>query len=193
MNRIAQLDPAQTSGKAQQLFTAVQAKLGIVPNLVRVLGNSPAALESYLGFSDALAGGVLSARIREQISLVVAETNLCGYCLSAHTYLGSKLGLSEAEIAGARRATATPVRDDAVLKLARAIVLQRGEISDADLAAAKGAGLNDAELVEVVANVSLNIFTNYLNHVARTVVDFPEVKPGATEPASGADGSSGAH
>jgi uncharacterized peroxidase-related enzyme len=184
MNRIAQLDLTQATGKTQQLFTAVQTKLGIIPNLVRVLGNSPAALESYLGFSGALAGGSLSARVREQIALVVAETNLCGYCLSAHTYIGSKLGLTETEIGDARRANAANDKTDAILKLARDIVLQRGEIGDTDLGSARSAGLNDAEIVEVVANVALNIFTNYLNHVARTVVDFPEVKPGATEPAA---------
>lgn len=182
MNRITQLDPATASGKTQQLFDGVKAKLGIVPNLFRVLGNSPAALDAYLGFSGALAGGVLNGRVREQIALAVAETNLCGYCLSAHTFIGGKLGLSEKDITDARHATASTDQTDAILKLARNIVLQRGEIGDADLKAARSAGLNDAEIVEVVANVAINLFTNYVNHVARTVVDFPEVKPG--EPAA---------
>lgn len=178
MNRIAQLDPAQVTGKTKQLFDGVQAKLGIVPNLFRVFGNSPAALEGYLNFSGALAGGVLSAQVREQIALAVAEINYCGYCLSAHTYIGGKVGLNEKEIADARHVTAASDKTDAILKLARSIIVQRGEVSDADFKAARAAGLGDAEIVETVANVSLNILTNYLNHVARTVVDFPEVKPG---------------
>lgn len=178
MNRIAQLDPAQVKGKTKQLFDGVQAKLGFVPNLFRVLGNSPAALEGYLNFSGALASGVLNAQTREQIALAVAEVNYCGYCLSAHAYIGGKAGLNDKQIADARHAAAASERTDAILKLARSVIVQRGEVSDADFKAARTAGLGDAEIVETVANVSLNILTNYLNHVARTVVDFPEVKPG---------------
>lgn len=181
MNRISHLDPAQSTGKTKQLFDAVQSKLGLVPNLVRVLGNAPAALEGYLGLSGALAGGSLSAKVREQIALTVAESNLCGYCLSAHTFIGGKVGLTAEEIAGARRANATADKTDAILKLARSIVVQRGEVSDADFGKARAAGLTDGDIVETVANVAVNILTNYLNHVARTVVDFPEVKPGDIE------------
>jgi uncharacterized peroxidase-related enzyme len=178
MGRITQLDPAQAAGKTKQLFDAVQSELGLVPNLVRVLATAPAALEGYLGFRRALAGGAFNAKVREQIALTVAETNLCGYCLSVHTFLGRKVGLTGEEIAGARRANATADKTGAILKLARGIVLQRGEISDADLAKARAAGLTDGDIVEAVANVAVNIFTNYMNHVARTVVDFPEVSPG---------------
>ena len=178
MKRIDQLDPEQVTGKTKQLFDAVQSKLGVVPNLVRVLGVAPAALEGYLGLSGALAGGQLNAKVREQIALTVAESNLCGYCLSAHTFLGGKVGLTPEEIVKARHAEASTDKNDAILKLARSIVVQRGEISDSDLAKARTAGLTDGEVVETVANVAVNIFTNYVNHVARTVVDFPEVKPG---------------
>jgi uncharacterized peroxidase-related enzyme len=180
MNRLTQIDPANVTGKTKQLFDGVQAKLGAVPNLFRVLGNAPAALEAYLNFSGALAGGSLNAKVREQIALAVAESNLCEYCLSAHTFIGGKVGLTEKDIVDARHATATTDKTDAILKLARSIVVQRGEVSDASLKAARASGLNDGEIVETVANVALNIFTNYVNHVARTVVDFPAVKPGET-------------
>ena len=178
MNRITQLDPATATGKTKQLFDGVQAKLGLVPNLFRVLGNSPAALEGYLNFSGALAGGALNAKVREQIALAVAEGNLCSYCLSAHTFIGGKVGLTDKDIADARQTNAASERDDAVLKLALSILVQRGEISDTALKSARAAGLTDGEIVETVANVAVNIFTNYVNHVAKTVVDFPEVKPG---------------
>jgi uncharacterized peroxidase-related enzyme len=181
MNRISQLDPASATGKTRQLFHDVQAKLGIVPNLFRVLGNSPAALEGYLNFSGALAGGVLDAKVREQIALAVAEINDCTYCRSAHTYIGGKVGLSEREMVDARRVVADDARTEAILKLARSIVVQRGELSDAEFKAARAANLTDAEIVETVANVALNILTNYVNHVAQTVVDFLEVKAGQPE------------
>ena len=181
MNRITQLDPATATGKTKQLFDGVQAKLGIVPNLFRVFGNSPAALEGYLNFSGALATGVLSAKVREQIALAVAEMNYCGYCLSAHTYIGGKVGLNENEITAARKVEATDEHTAAVLNLARSIVVQRGELSEVEFKAARTANLTDAEIVETVANVAVNILTNYLNHVAQTVVDFPEVKHGVGE------------
>jgi len=178
MNRISQIDPTTATGKTQQLFTAVQAQLGFVPNLMRVLGNSPAVLEGFLGFSGALAGGVLSPIQRAQIALAVAEIDGCGYCLSIHTVLGKKAGLSSDEVIEARRVAATDEKSNAALKLARAIMLQRGLIADCELLAARNAGLSDAEIVEIVAHVALNILTNYTNSVARTVVDFPEVNPG---------------
>ena len=178
MNRITQLDPASATGKTKQLFDGVQAKLGVVPNLFRVLGNSSAALEGYLNFSGALAGGVLNAKVREQIALAVAEINDCTYCRNAHAYIGGKAGLSEREIADARKVSATDEHTAAILNLARSIVVQRGELSDTEFKAARAAKLTDAEIVETTANVALNLLTNYVNHVAQTVVDFPEVKPG---------------
>ena len=182
MNRIHQTDPTTATGKANQLFTAAQGKLGFVPNLMRVLGNSPAALEGYLKLSGALAGGVLAPRLREQIALAVGEINGCGYCLSAHTLLGGKAGLAADEILAARKSSAADSKSAAALKLARAVTLQRGMIADSDLQAARAASLNDAEIIEVVQHVALNILTNYTNNVAQTVIDFPEVKPGKLEP-----------
>jgi uncharacterized peroxidase-related enzyme len=181
MNRVAQLDPAQATGKTKQLFEAVQARLGLVPNLIQVLGTAPAALEGYLNFCGALAEGNLSVKIREQIALTVAESNLCRYCLSEHSFTGSKVGLTEAEIIDARCANAADDKTDAALKLARSIVVYRGEVSDADLSKARTAGLTDSDIVETIANVVVSIFTNYVNHVARTEVDFPETKPGDVE------------
>jgi len=175
-SRIPNIDPERAAGKTRRLLGQVRRKLGLVPNFFRVLANAPVALEGYLNFSAALGGGSLDNGIREQIAIAVAESNLCRYCLNAHTFLAEKAGLSPEEIASAVRASSSDPRIDAVLKLARAIIVQRGEVSDAELERARAAGLTDGELVETVANTALNIFTNYLNHVACTPIDFPEVK-----------------
>ena len=179
--RLPLIDPATATGPKKELLDAVRSKMGVVPNLTRALANSPAALRAYLDFSGALAGASLPARLREQIALTVAEVNACGYCLSAHTAIGGKLGLSEAQILDARRATAGEPKAAAILRLARKIVLERGEVKDADLRAAREAGVSDAEIAETVATVVLNVFTNWFNHVAGTPIDFPEVKPGVPE------------
>ncbi len=175
-NRIQLVDPQRATGRTKRLLGRVLAQLGLVPNLFRVLANAPVALEGYLNFSAALAGGALDEKTREQLALAVAESNLCAYCLSAHTAMAAKIGLNQAEIEEAIRASAIIARTDGILKLARSIVVQRGELTDANLARARAAGLSDGEIVETVANVALNIFTNYISHVARVPIDFPQNK-----------------
>jgi uncharacterized peroxidase-related enzyme len=173
-NRIQPVDSAHAIGAIRRLFSELQAKFALVPNLFRVLANSPPALEGLMGLGAALAGGALDEKTRERLALAIAESNLCAYCLSAHTAIAAKIGLNQAEIADAIRASAADPRTDAILKLARSIVVQRGELTDRDLARARAAGLSDGEIVETVANVALNIFENYMSHIARVPIDFPQ-------------------
>jgi uncharacterized peroxidase-related enzyme len=173
MSRIPAIDPNQATGKAQELLSGVQAKLGMTPNLMRAMANSPAVLEAYLKFSGSLGGGELSAKTREQIALTVGQANSCDYCLSAHSAIGKTVGLTPEQIHDARVGTAIDRKSDAILKFANRLVEKRGFVSDNDLAAARKAKVNDAEIAEVVANTALNLFTNYFNHVAETEVDFP--------------------
>ncbi|MEI6105982.1 MAG: carboxymuconolactone decarboxylase family protein [Opitutae bacterium] len=173
-SRIPALDPINATGPTAELFTAVKSKLGMVPNLMRTLGQSPAALDAYLSFSGKLAAGVLPAKVREQIALAVAETNACDYCLAAHSLIGKGAGLSVDAILAARRVSATEPKTDALLKFAAVVVESRGLVSDDAIAAVRAAGATDAEIIETVAHVALNILTNYTNHVAQTVVDFPK-------------------
>ncbi|MGE3173459.1 MAG: carboxymuconolactone decarboxylase family protein [Planctomycetota bacterium] len=179
MSRIPAIDPAAADARQKPLLDAVQKKLGKTPNMMRVLANSPAALQAYLDFGAALSGGALSAKVREQIALTVGEVNQCDYCLSAHTAIGGMVGLKPEQVAAARSAAAADPKTDAALKLARTLVVNRGHATDQDLAAARAAGLSDAEIVETTANVALNILTNYTNHLAQTVVDFPPVTAAA--------------
>ena len=173
-NRIQPVDPDRATDAIKRLFAEMRAKFALVPNLFRVLANAPAALEGLMALSAALARGALDEKTREQLALAIAESNLCPYCLSAHTAMAAKIGLSQTQIDDAIRASAADARTDAILKLARSIVVQRGELTDADLARARAVGLNDGEIVETVANVALNIFENYMSHVARVPIDFPQ-------------------
>ena len=177
MARLTTIDPTHATGKAKDLLEAVQQKLGLTPNMTRVMANSPAVLESYLSFSGALAGGTLNAKLREQIALAVAEANRCEYCLSAHTAIGKMVGLSENDIQASRSSQATDAKTDAALKFAHEIVVRRGELNQSDVQAVRKAGFADGEIAEIIANVAVNIFTNYFNHIAATDVDFPKVKP----------------
>ncbi len=178
MSRISTPATIEASPESSQpLLEAVKKQLGMVPNLFRVVGNSPAALEGYLGLNGALAKGALDAKTRERIALTVAEVNGCDYCLSAHTYLGKNLAkLDDAEIAANRAGSSNDPKADAAVRFAVALVKLRGHVSDADLGAVKTAGFTEAQVVEIVLHVALNTLTNYVNNVAQTEIDFPVVK-----------------
>jgi uncharacterized peroxidase-related enzyme len=168
--------PETATGTTKELLGAVKSKLGLVPNMVRAMANSPAALNAYLQFSGALAGGSLSAKSREQIALAVGQANECDYCLSAHSALGKMAGLTPDQIRDSRQGTSPDGKTDALLRFSRKLVETRGQVSDGDVAAVRRAGLTDGEIAEVVAGVALNIFTNYFNHVAATDIDFPRAE-----------------
>jgi uncharacterized peroxidase-related enzyme len=161
---------------ARPLLEAVKKQIGSVPNLFRVVANSPAALEGYLGLNGALAKGSLDAKTRERIAITVAEINGCGYCLSAHAYIGKNVAkLDDAEITANRSGASNDLKANAAVRFAAKVVNARGHVSDADVAAVKAAGFDDAQIVEIVLHVALNTLTNYVNEVARTEIDFPVV------------------
>ena len=184
MSRIptpATVEAAPTAARAS--LEAVKKQLGSVPNLFRVVANSPAALEGYLGFSGALAKGALDAKTRERIALAVAEINGCGYCLSAHTYLAKNVArLDDAEITANRNGASNDPKADAAARFARTIFESRSHVTDTDVAAVKAAGYDDAQIVEIVLHVALNTLTNYVNEVAKTEIDFPVVQVARREP-----------
>jgi uncharacterized peroxidase-related enzyme len=176
MSRLHQVNPQSTTGKAKELLDAVQGKLGLVPNMTRAMANSPAVLDGYLSLSGALSKGVLSAKSREQIALAVAQANECEYCLAAHSAIGKIVGLSGDQILDSRRGTSVDPKTDAIIQFARQVVDQRGLVSDANIDQVRAADLDDGAIAEIVANVALNIFTNYFNHVAETEIDFPRAE-----------------
>lgn len=175
MQRIPALDPAAAPAAVAATLEAVKAKLGMVPNIIKTMARAPAVLNSYLAFSGAAGEGRLSAALRERIALLSAQTNGCDYCASAHQALGKMAGLSADEIARGYAGDSSDPKAKAALTFAKAVLARRGQVSDADLAAVKAAGYGEDEVLEIVANVVLNIFTNYFNNVADTEIDFPRV------------------
>jgi len=166
----------QSPAASKPLLEGVNKQLGVIPNLMKMIGNSPAALEGYLSLNSALAKGKLDVSLRERIALAIAEFNGCSYCLSAHSYLGRNVAkLSDAEMDSARSAHAENPETQAVLKFALRVASEHGRVSDTDVQALRSAGFDDASIVEIVLNVALNVLTNYINNVAQTTIDFPQV------------------
>ncbi|MFL0100643.1 carboxymuconolactone decarboxylase family protein [Tenacibaculum maritimum] len=176
--RIATLNPETTTGKAKELFDGVEKKLGFIPNLIKVFGNSPATLQSYLSLGELTGVGNFSGKFREQLALAIAEENACNYCLSAHTAIGKMNGLTEEETKENRKGLASNPKTQAGLQFAQSVTKNRGKVSTEEIKAVKAAGYTDEDILEIVLNVVSNTLTNYVNHIAETVIDFPVVEAG---------------
>lgn len=161
---------------SRPLLEAVKTQLGVVPNMFRLIANSPATLEGYLGFNAALGKGVLDRRTRERIALAVAQLDRCDYCLSAHTYLGKNMAkLDDNELAANRNGTSHDRKADAAVKFAAKLVQERGRVGEKDVDEVRRAGYSDGEILEIIGHVALNTFTNYVNEALGTAIDFPIV------------------
>ncbi len=176
MPRIQPIELDQAHPKAKALLEGVHKSLGITPNIMATMAQSPATLEAYLGFGKALSGASISPQLREQIALTVAGENSCGYCASAHTAIGTKLGVDTDELAANLKGLSSDPKTEAALEFARRIVIERGWVSDDDLRHVREAGYSEGEITEIVAAVAQNLFSNYFNHLADTDVDFPRVE-----------------
>ncbi|WP_417774140.1 carboxymuconolactone decarboxylase family protein [Stappia sp.] len=165
-------DPSHAS---RPVLDAIRDNLGFVPNVFRLIANSPEVLTCFAAFQAGLAG-TLGAKTRARIALAVAQVNGSDYCLSAHSYLGlNRAGLSAEEIKLNRHGTSGDTRAHAAVDFAAKVARERGRVSGIDIARVREAGFSDAEVVEIVALVAENVFTNFLNEVARTEIDFPVV------------------
>jgi uncharacterized peroxidase-related enzyme len=161
---------------SKPILDAVHKQLGVVPNMFRLIASSPAVLGGFATNNGALAK-TLDVKTRERIALAVAQINGCDYCLSAHSYLGLNLAkISPEEVALNRKGESGEAKANAAVHFAAKVVRERGHVGDADVRAVRDAGFSDSQIVEIIAVVAENIFTNLLNVVAETDIDFPVVR-----------------
>jgi len=173
MQRIKAIKP--TEGKAKELLDGVKKAMGATPNIFTTFANAPAALEAYINFNTTLSTGVLDKQLREQLAVTVAGFNGCNYCASAHIFLGGKAGVDKDELVANSKGHSSDSKTQSAISFAHALLIKRGKVSDDDLENVRAAGFSDEEIVEILAHVALNTFTNYFNETALTAIDFPEV------------------
>jgi len=183
MPTLKPVDPRTANGETKAALDATHKAFGLVPNIVKMMANSPAVVQGWLAFNAALSQTRISAKLRELIAVAVAEANRCEYCLSAHTAIGKMVGLDDNELLTARQFKSRDPKVDVALQFAHEIVVRRGELAAADVELVRQAGYSDGEIVEMIAVVCLTIFTNYFNHIAKTDVDFPLVEARLTQTA----------
>lgn len=175
MSRITIIDHHNANTEQKALLDAIKTQLGMVPNFLKVFANSPVALKAFLGLHGVANDGSLSALTRERIALALAQQNACEYCLSAHTAIGRKTGLTTNEMAANRAGTSDDAKAAVAVKLARSLSEHRGEITTAELLQARDAGYTDADIVEIITHVGLNLLTNIIGKAGRIDIDFPKV------------------
>lgn len=175
MSRVPLIDPAEADPRVAPLLGKIDGVFGTVPNMFRAVANSPAALQSMWGAFGAFGGGSLGPALTEQIAVAVADRNRCRYCLAAHTVLGTNAGLAEDELSAAQQAHSRDPRTQALLEFVVAVVEQRGQVDEQSIRSLREHGWSDEQIVEAIAQVALNLFTNYINIALDVPVDFPEV------------------
>lgn len=176
MSRVPLISAENTSSERKALLDQVHQAFGATPAMFQAVANSPAALKSMWGSFAALGKGVLGAKLGEKIAIAVANRNSCEYCLAAHTALGQGAGISAEDLTAAQLGQSSDVKTAAALSYALKLVNSRAQVSDADTQALRLAGFNDEEIVEIIAHVALNLFTNYINIALDVPVDFPKIQ-----------------
>ncbi|MCP5471770.1 MAG: peroxidase-related enzyme [Steroidobacteraceae bacterium] len=169
------IQPQSTPAASQPILAQIQQAFGTTPNMFKAVANSPAALQSMWAAFGALGQGTLGAKLGEQIAVAIANRNRCEYCLAAHTVLGQNAGASAAEMGAAQVGQSNDSKTAAALAFALKVVEQRAQVTEADVARLRESGLRDEQIVEIIAHVALNLFTNYINVALDIPVDFPKV------------------
>jgi len=176
MSRIMVIDNDNANPEQKELLDAIQSQLGMVPNFLKVVANSPAALRAFLGLHSIASEGSLEAPTRERIALALAEQNACQYCVSAHSAMGRKAGLNEAEIEANRAGTSQDIKAAAAVKFAAALSEHKGQVTTAEILEVRNAGYSESDIVEIITHVGLNLLSNIIGKASQIEIDFPKVE-----------------
>lgn len=176
MSRINLVTTEQANDKQLALYAEIEKQIGIVPNFFKIFANSPVALQAFLGLHSIASEGELDSKTKERIALGLAEQNACQYCVSAHTAIGSSVGLTADEMNANRSGGSQDAKAAVAVKFARSLAENNGEVNTSELLEIRGAGYSDAEIVEIITHVGMNILTNILGKASRVAIDFPKVE-----------------
>jgi len=176
MSRITVIDNDNANSEQRELLDTIQSQLGMVPNFLKVFANSPAALRAFLGLHAIASEGSLDAPTRERIALALAQQNACEYCVSAHTAIGRKAGLNDAEIEANRAGTSQDSKAAAAIKFAKALAEHNGEVTTAEILEVRNAGYSESDIVEIITHVGLNVLSNIIGKASQVEIDFPKVE-----------------
>lgn len=180
MSRIEPLTIETAPESTKGMLEGVNEKMGKVPNIFGVMAHSPAALSTYFGLKDAISKGSLGDKVGESLAIAIGQKASCDYCVAAHYTIGGMVGVDEDERALNLQGKSGDKKTQAAIDLAYAILDKKGFVDNSDIEAFKSAGFGDGDVLELLTVVTLNTYTNYVNHIAETESDFPAVPESAT-------------
>lgn len=174
MDRIKLLTINEAPEGSKEVLADLEQKMGKVINIFKAMANSPAVLKNYFAIDTALKEKSISADLAERIAVRIAKINGCQYCFAAHSYLASKI-IDKEEVLKSAEGESNDKKIEAALDFAETVMKKSGNISDEDFVKIKSAGYSDAEILEIGAVVAQNFFTNVINNISQTKVDFPKI------------------
>ena len=172
MSRLTAPAADQITADAQTALDQVGSQFGFVPNMFTTLAANPAVLD-FVMTAQGKGNRLLDAKTRHTIALAVSESNGCDYCLAIHTAGSRQGGMSADDIELSKTGSSIDPKRAAAARFAKQVIETRGHVSDADLAAVRGAGYTDAQILAIVTLAVRALLTNYLNNVNQTIVDIP--------------------
>lgn len=177
MSRLSQVNVNAATGVTADLFAGIKKAMGRVPNAYATIGtHSPAALGATLNGDAILAKSSLEKADVEAIKLAVSELVGCDYCAAAHTVVGKMVGLTQQETQQIRAGEATGnAKRDALVRFVRHLVSSSGTVDAARLDEVRAAGYSEAQVIDTLFAMSVINFTNLVNRVNDTTLDFPKL------------------
>lgn len=173
MKKLKALNPDQVNETTQEVFAAIEQKVGMLPNLYATMANSPNLLQGFLAFEAILKEGDFSSKENEAIALAVSQENNCNYCLSAHSTIGKMVGYTDEEVIDIRKGTTSDSKLNALLTLTRELTEKRGKASNEAIEAFLSAGYTHKAFAELIGMVAIRSITNYIFSNGDFEIDFP--------------------
>lgn len=153
---------------------AVQAQMGMVPNMYGAMVNLPALLDTYNhGYGKFRAEAGFSPVEQEVVFLAISRFNGCHYCVAAHSFVGDKMTKVPAEVTDAIR-DGRPIADgrlEALRLFAHQMTESRGNPTPDQAEAFLAAGFTETHILGIVLAISAKVISNYSNHIFHTPLD----------------------
>jgi len=165
-------ETATAPAASVELLDDVRKGLGFVPNLQRVMAESPAALEAHSRLLGIAEKTRFSPVERNIAYLSIIYENECAYCMAGHTNLSRMARVSEDDITAVREGR--PIADaklEALRHFAAVLTRNRGVVSPAEVAAFKKAGYDNRAILDLLVLAATKLIANYTNHLADPPLD----------------------
>jgi uncharacterized peroxidase-related enzyme len=170
---IFQIHNETTAPEASKpLLEQAQKNLGMIPNLERVMAESPALLEGYVHLWELFDTTSLSPTERQVVYQTANFENQCEYCVPWHTRLSQLAGMAPNDIEALRQgAELADPKLEALRRFTKSLILNRGKVAEAELKAFFAVGYSAQQALEVILGIAVKTMSNYTNSIAGTPLD----------------------